>query len=343
MKLSTLRILLSGVCFTFFMLTGHTVAFSQTINLRMAHFMSPTHIQHQKSFVPFTERVSELSAGKVKIKIYSGGALGGAKQLADAVKMGVADIAFIVPSYTTARFPRSSVFDLPYLFNSSTRATQAIYEVYDQSLAADFSDYKVLWLYTTTPNQLHSVTTAVDSLMAMKDKKIRTSSSAMTRAVSLLESNPVGMPVPKLRMSLEKKIIDGMLTPFCAVEDFKLFDHVKHITQLDFSVTLMAVVMNKEKFESLPMFAKNAIEKAAGKEMGLHAARVYEQHDANTLKKITSQGNIKIHQISLSDKQAITKRLHVLMENWTAEMDEQGFSGEEILTAVQSAAKGTEH
>ena len=162
---------------------GHKTSYAQTIDLKMAHFMPPNHIQHLKSFVPFAEKVEELSQGRVKIKIYPAKALGGPKQLPDAVKMGITDIAFIIPSYTSGRFPRSSVFDLPYLFDNASQATRGIYEVYDY-IAEDYKDYEVLWLYTAPPSQLLSVTSPVTSQTDIKGMKIRTGSTMMTRAIS---------------------------------------------------------------------------------------------------------------------------------------------------------------
>ena len=116
------------VMITFITLSSSMAFGSETIELKMAHFMSPMHIQHQQSFVPFAQEVERLTGGKVKIKIFPGGALGGAPELADSVKNGIADIAFIVPSYTTGRFPRTSVFDLPFIFNNATQATSFVKE-----------------------------------------------------------------------------------------------------------------------------------------------------------------------------------------------------------------------
>ncbi|HOW57967.1 MAG TPA: hypothetical protein PKZ12_08180, partial [Smithellaceae bacterium] len=61
-----------------------SAAAAETIELKMGHFMSPMHIQHQKSFVPFAQELEKLTKGEVKIKIFPGGALGGALELADA-------------------------------------------------------------------------------------------------------------------------------------------------------------------------------------------------------------------------------------------------------------------
>ena len=77
----------------------------------------------------------------------------------------------------------------------------------------------------------------------------------MTKAMSALGANPIGMPVSKLTISLQKKVIDGMLTPWSAVKDFRLFDLVKHIAEVEMYTMPMAVVMNKGKWNSLPDYA----------------------------------------------------------------------------------------
>ncbi len=313
-------------------------AASETIELKLAHFMSPMHIQHRKSFVPFSKKVEELSGGKVKIKIYPGGALGGPKQLPDAVKTGITDIAFIIPSYTTGRFPYLSVLDLPFMVDSAEHATKVIYDLYDQYFAKDFEDYKVLWFYSCGPGQLHSVTNPVKKMDDLQGMKMRAPSAYMSKAFKLLGSSPVGMPISKLTISLEKGVIDGMLTPYSAVADFRLYDLVKFISEGNIYVSPMAVVMNKKKFDALPDDAKKAIEDASGIPWGLHAARVYDEHDQNTLKEMKKQGKITLLKFSKSERQKFMNKLKVMEENWVAEMSKKGLPAKEILEAAHASA-----
>ncbi len=312
---------------------------AETIELKFAHFMSPKHIQHQKSFDPFTKKVAELTKGQVKIKIYPGGALGKPKQLPDAVKTGITDIAFIIPSYTTARFPRISALDLPFLCDSATQTTEVIYDLYDKHFAADFKDYKVLWLYSAGPGQLQSATKAMPTAASLNGMKMRAPSAYMSKALKLLGSNPVGMPISKLTMSLQKKVIDGMLTPYSAVQDFRLFDLVTHITELNMYVTPMAVVMNKAKYNGLPDFAKKAIDEASGKQWGMHAGKVYDEHDGNTLKEIKKRGKIKVYNLPGAEKQKVANMVKSLEADWITATSKKGVPAEKILADVKKSAQ----
>jgi TRAP-type C4-dicarboxylate transport system substrate-binding protein len=321
------------------LMVGSLPVKAETIELKFAHFMSPKHIQHQKSFDPFTKKVAELTKGQVKIKIYPGGALGKPKQLPDAVKTGITDIAFIIPSYTTARFPRISALDLPFLCDSAAQTAEVVYDLWDTHFAADFKDYKVLWLYSSGPGQLQSATKAMPTAASLNGMKMRAPSAYMSKAFKLLGANPVGMPISKLTMSLQKKVIDGMLTPYSAVQDFRLFDLVTHITELNMYVTPMAVVMNKAKYNGLPDFAKKAIDEASGKQWGMHAAKVYDDHDANTLKEIKKRGKIKVYNLPGAEKQKVASMVKPLEAEWIAQTSKKGVSAEKILADVKKSAQ----
>jgi len=312
---------------------------AQSIELKMAHFMSPMHVQHQKSFVPFAERVDKLAEGKVKIKIYAGGALGAPTQLPDAVKTGITDIAFIIPSYTTARFPRISALDLPFIFDNAIHATKVIYDLHDKYLADDFKDYKVLWFYSCGTGQIMSATKPIRTLEDINGTKMRAPSAYMSKALKLLGANPVGMPISELTVALQKKVVDGMLTPWSAIEDFKLWDLIKYLTEVDMYLSAMAVVMNKEKYQSLPDFAKKALEGASGKEWGVHAARVYEEHDENTLKKNKELKKIEVYRVPMAEKEKFMARVKGMEPEWIEEVSKTGIPAKEILEAVHASAK----
>jgi TRAP-type C4-dicarboxylate transport system substrate-binding protein len=174
---------------------------------------------------------------------------------------------------------------------------------------------------------------------SLKGMKMRAPSAYMSKAFKLLGANPVGMPISKLTMSLQKKVIDGMLTPYSAIQDFRLFDLVTHITELNMYVTPMAVVMNKAKYNGLPDFAKKAIDEASGKQWGMHAAKVYDDHDGNTLKEIQKRGKIKVYKLPGAEKQKVISTVKPLEGQWIAETSKKGVAAEKILADVKKSAQ----
>ena len=319
-----------------FLFVGH--AFGQTINLKFAHFMSPKHIMHQKLFAPFDKKVEELTGGKVKIKIYPGGALGGPKQLPDAVRDGITDIAFTIPAYTTGRFPRISALDIPFLpAETSLDGTKVLYDLWDKVFAGDFKDYKVLWVHNSPVGHFMTINKPIHTMEDIKGLKMRTASAYISKLLKILDANPIGMPISKLTMSLQKKVIDGMLTAISAVQDFRLFDLIGHITVSNVYIMPMAVLMNKEKWNSLPDYAKKAIDQASGKQWGYHASQVYDDHDKNTMKEIIRRGKIKVYQLPFSERKRIVDKAAPLADEWVADMMKKGFPANQMLSDVYAS------
>ena len=217
-------------------------------------------------------------------------------------------------------------------------AARAFYDLFEGYMADDYKAYKVLWLYATGPGQLMSATDPIQSVGDLAGMKLRTPSAYMTKALKLLKVNPVGMPIPKLAMSLQKKVIDGCITPFSAVTDFRLFDLVKHITVANMYTTPMTVLMNKQKYEGLPDYAKKAIDLASGKPWGLHAADVYDQHDTNTVLEINKRGKITIFQLPPAEKEKMAQKLAVMQSNWIAEWSKKRIPADRIMSAVNRAS-----
>ena len=322
----------------FMMFTATMAMSAETIELKMAHFVSPMHVQHQQAFVPFAEAVEKLTGGKVKIKIFPGGALGGAPELADSVKTGIADIAFIVPSYTTGRFPRTSAFDLPFIFNNAVQAAEVLYAVYDKYLAEDFKDYKVLWLYSCDTGQLHSVGKPIRALADLQGMKMRTPSSYMSEALRLLGANPVSMPLSDLSMALDKHVIDGMLSPNTSLTDFKLTEVIKNTTQIDFYISPMAVIMNKGKYNSLPDYAKKALDQASGKKWGLRASKIYDDYARSSMKSLSDTGKIKVYRLTPEEKKMFTGKVKKMEADWVAKNAAMGIPAQELMDKIHELA-----
>jgi TRAP-type transport system periplasmic protein len=344
-KMQSLRIryafILTGVAvFLWGAVQQSTARAAEVVELKLAHFVSPLHVQHQESFLPFAQNVEKLTQGRIRIKVYAGGALGGPMQLPDAVRTGIADMAFIVPSYTAGRFPRSSVLDLPFLSDHALKAARIFYDLYDPYLADDYRDYKVLWLYSSDPGQLFTVTGPIKTLEDLKGKKIRSPSAAMSDALGLLGAHPVSMPISDLHSALDKRVIDGMLSPTTAIHDFKLYDQIRYGTRINMFSSLLMVVMNKEKYTSLPDFARKALDEASGKSWGLRASEIYDRLDSDIMAKLKASGRVPFETISPSERQRFLERLKPMEADWATQQTGRHLPANEILAAMHAALRG---
>ncbi len=338
MKKAVGRGLLIGMLLVFIMGAGPGPAHAgAVIKLKLAHFMSTMHVLHRKAFVPFAEKVAKLTDGKVQIKIYPGGTLGNPKTMVDAIRTGITDIGFVLPEYVPGRFKRSSVFELPFIFHSATHQTEVAYAIYKPYLAPDYKNFKVLWFTAAPLTQLMTVKKPVRTLADFKGMKIRSAGTMETEGLRLLGANPIGMPITEVSIALQRGVVHGVFTPFAALMAHKLIDVVKYITKIDYCGALMCILMNKQKWDALPDFAKKAINSVATRDFALSTAKAFDEEDAENVADAKAKG-IKIFYLSDADRKAMVEKIHPLWEKWVKK-NASRFPAQKILDATLAAAK----
>ena len=319
-------------------LLASSVAFADdVIELKLAHFMPTMHVQHREAFEPFAQKVDELSGGKVKVKIFPGATLGNPKTMVDSIRTGITDIGFVLPSYVPGRFPRTSVFELPFIFDSATHVAKVFYDNYDNYFAEDYKGFKVLWVLSSPLSLCQTLKKEVLTAEDFVGMKIRSGGAKETEGIKLLGGNPIGMPISELSISLQKGVVDGAFTPYAALNSHKLVDVVKHITEVNYSGAIMVVLMNKKKWESLPDFAKEAIDQAATKEFGLQAAQAFDNEDLENI-ELGKEKGIEIHILPEEETAKIREKISIIWTNWVEE-NASNFPAREVLDAILTSAE----
>ena len=113
-----------------------TMVHAQEYTFRLHHLLSAQAPAHSRMLVPWAERVKELSGGRVDIEIFPSMTLGGAPpELISQARDGVVDLVWTVNGYTPGLFPRSEVFELPFVYVNDPVATNlAMYDMFDEYL-----------------------------------------------------------------------------------------------------------------------------------------------------------------------------------------------------------------
>ena len=230
-----------------------------TVKLTYSNFFPPTHIQ-SKLAEAWCQEVEKRTGGKVKVEYYPGQTLTKAKQVYDGVVQGLSDIGFSVFAYTRGRFPVMAAVDLPLGYTSGKAATAVIMKVYQQFNPKELSDTKVMYLHAHGPGLVHSKN-PIRKMEDMKGMKFRAHGTSAL-VVKALGGTPVPKPMPETYEMLQKGVVDGAVYPLEANKGWKLGEVTGYSTAA-FSAaytTSFFVVMNKDKWNSLPADAQKIIE-----------------------------------------------------------------------------------
>ena len=104
-------------------------ASADKVTLKFHTFVPMPANSNAKFVKPWADKVTKESNGEIITEMYPSMQLGGKPpQLVDQVREGVVDLAWTVAGYTPGRFPRLSVFELPFMPSSAKITAQAVQE-----------------------------------------------------------------------------------------------------------------------------------------------------------------------------------------------------------------------
>ena len=324
-----------------FMLSLPAIA-EPEVTLKLHHLLSPKSAAHSKMLAPWAKRVEEASGGRLKIDIYPSMSLGGKPpQLIRQLRDGVVDIIWTVNGYTPGVFPRSEVFELPFIHTNDAVATNlAMRDLFDSHLVEDYRGMKVLALHVHGGNGFQMVDKALRSVNDAAGLKIRTPTRTGSWILEALGANPVGMPVPELPQALSRKVVDGALIPWEIIPPFKLQELTKY--QIDgennvrFGTTVFQISMNEDAWKKLPPDLQKIISDNSGEDWWREIGKIWMGAETVGLNIALKAGN---EHIELNDAELANFRqsLAPVVERWIAEMDSKGINGQELVDAARAA------
>ena len=316
-------------------------AAAQQITLKLHHFLGPKSPAQVKMLAPWAERVEKSSGGKVKIEIYPSMSLGGKPpQLINQVRDGVVDIVWTVNGYTAGLFPRTEVFELPFVHTNNPAATNlAMHAMFNKYLKPEYKGVYVLFLHVHQGQGIQMVDKPVHSPDDLKGLKMRIPTRTGAWVIEALGASPVGMPVPDLPQALSKKVVDGAFIPWEIIPALKLQELIKYYVEgpnmTRFGNTTFQVSMNEARWNSLPSDVKKAFNENSGAAWVREVGKIWQEDDEEGIKFAEKAGDTHIV-LTPAELDAFKTRLEPVVQRWEKEVKSKGIDG---VTLVKVARK----
>ena len=322
------------------LLTGP--AFGQAeITLKLHHFLGPKSPAQANMLEPWAKRIGEASKGKVKIDLFPSMSLGGKPpDLIKQVRDGVVDLVWTVNGYTPALFPRSEVFELPFVHVGNLEATNlAMREMFDKYLAPEYAGTKVMWLHVHAGQGIHMVDAAVRKPEDLVGKKMRIPSRTGAWILEALGATPVGMPVPDLPPALSKKVVDGALVPWEIIPPLKLHELTKYQIEgkgrVRFGTTTFQVSMNEAKWKSLPPDIQKVFADNSGEDWWRQVGKIWTDSEDVGIALVKKAGHTHI-ELSEAELAPFRAKLEPVVQRWIDEVSTKGVDGKELVAAARA-------
>ncbi len=309
-------------------------AIAKTIQLRFSTPYPTMQSVTEKTIIPWINKINKAGKGKVNIKLYPAGALGKVTVQYDLAEKGIADISYHTAVYTPGRFPMTEVFSLPFMVPSAQITSEAMWETFMQEpkFREEYSKVKVLALFCTNGAHFYSVK-PINNLSDFKSMKISTSNPSANKALKFWGAVPVSMPVTEMYQSLERNVIEGTVLTSEAVGVFKLDEVAKYATMADIITWPMMIVMNKDRWESLPQDVKELIDSTTGLSMSSSAGRDFDVADGPFRARAIKKGTQEIT-LSPADLKKMKDSTLPLRDEWVKNMEAKGYPAQQILNTA---------
>ena len=316
-------------------------ATAQEVTLRLHQFLPPVATVPKHILKPWGDSLAELSGGRLKIEHFDGMSLGGRpSDLMDQAIDGVADMTMTVVGYTPGRFPRTEVFELPFMMTDPVATSLAFWDMVESDFQQnEYSDMKVLGAWVHGPGVVHT-SEPVNKLEDMAGKTLRAPTRVANDMLSELGAEPVGMPLPTIPEALSKGVINGTVIPWEVTPSIRLTELVKNHTEFGGPEALytaaIVLVMNKAKYEALPDDLRAVLDAESGAKLSGFAAEVMEANDKPGRDIAVAAGN-NIIQLDEAEVARWKKASEPVIARWVAEMDGQGIDGQALIDQAKAS------
>lgn len=335
MKKGRICSLLVGLTLCVVLFSAHRVHADDTYQLRLSSFVPPMHFMNTKVLEPWIEKLEEETGGRLKIKVYAGGALGKPADQYDMAVRGAADITWGILAYTPGRFPLTTVMELPFMSPSAEAGSRMVQRLLDQGYFQDeFKGVKMLALGMPPNMDIHTNARLVKTLEDLKGMRIRTPSAMMGELIKKWGGVPVAMPLAEVYMSLERGVMDAVFLDPLSMMGIKVDEVTKYHTRVQISSTVFFFAMNKKSWDRLPPDIQEVVDTYSGEYLAAELnGKIADATVVKVIEKLKASGD-EVYELPQEEKARWEKSAETAYDEWLDSMQDKGLPGKEVLDAA---------
>lgn len=315
-------------------------AAAQEVSLRLHQFLPPVATVPAHILKPWGERLAAASDGRLDIQHFDAMSLGGRPpELLDQARDGVVDLSMTLVGYTPGRYPRSEVFELPFMMTDPIATSLAFWEMVETDFQNnELSEVKVLGAWVHGPGVIHTKQ-PMNSLEDMAGRTLRGPTRVINDLLSELGATPVGMPLPAIPEALSKGVVDGTVIPWEVTPSIRLTELVDNHAEFGGPEALytaaIVLVMNKARYEALPDDLRAILDAESGAKLSAFAAEVMFEYDKPGRDIAVEAGNT-IVQLDEAEVARWKEAAEPVIARWVADMESKGIDGQALIDRAKA-------
>lgn len=214
----------------------------------------------------FKELVEEKSGGRITVKLYPGGVLGGDLQTISALQGGTVEMTVLNAGLVAGVAKDFALADLPFLYDTPEEADAVMDGPFGAALLEQLPERNLAGLgfwelgFRQLTNNRRPVA-KVDDIAGLKIRVVQ--QPVMIDLFNALGANAVPMPFPEVYPALETGAIDGQENPFPNILASKLYEVQKYLTVTRHVYNPQAVLVSGKLWNALNEEERGLLRQAA--------------------------------------------------------------------------------
>jgi TRAP-type transport system periplasmic protein len=330
--------------------TAPSPSVAEPIKLRWSHGVPPQDLFQKQVYEPWVKMIKERTTaiGKpVEITIYPAESLVKMNDTYDAILKGTIDIGSNWgPQHFRGRMPVTELFNLPFLFASSSSAGMTIQEMFETraEIQNELREVKVLGFNPPYPYQLSSRSKPIKTLEDFKGLKLMVRGGTDSDMAIGLGAVPVPIPMPEVYMALERGTIDVGPLSWQGAYSFKWYEVTKYRTDLPIGLNtnVLIISMNMNTWNKLPPEDQKIFNELSGAYLSKMAGEASDKGQLPFIKLIkefdAKAGNPEFYSLPNDEMLRMKKAVAPVYEKWIKDIEAKGLPGKAIFDELERVA-----
>ena len=280
----------------------------------------------------FGELVEQGSGGKIKVRVFAGGVLGGDQQTVSSLQGGTIDMTVLNSGILASHVKEMAVYDFPFLFQNE-REVEAIT---DGPIGKGFHDRLAdvgligLGYWELGFRHITNSARAVEKVEDLAGLKLRVIPNPINLDwVKAFGANPVPLAFPEVYTALEQKVVDGQENPLTVIAANKFFEVQKYLTLTYHQYNPQSIIISKRVWDGMSA-AEQALIASAATEAGAYQRKLARDEAEGALNALRN-GGMQVTELSEAELARLREKLQPVIATHTDSV------GAETVQQVQAA------
>ena len=331
----------AGLCLVVLGLGVAPLPASAQVELSMSAWVPPSHMLVKDGMMPWMKEVERVTDGRVKVKLLPKPVTNPINHF-DAVRDGLADVAFVSHAYTPARFQLVRVGVLPFSGDNAEVNSIALWRIYSKHFLKqdEHKGVKLLTIYTHGPGIFWNAKKPIKTIDDFAGLKIRVGGGIAADVANALGVNTISKPAPESYELLSTGVVDGVMFPGESIVSFKLDKLLKYATQFPGGLysDSHSVIMNLDRWNKISKADQEAIEKISKEAFSRNVGKAWDDNAGAGFAAFKAGGGEVVPADDALVKAVAQKTAHFEQE-WIKLVDAKGLDGKAILAEYRAEVK----